>query len=257
MSDNEALVLLERRDDVAYLTLNSPPLNILTAAMMDGVTAALSEVAADATLKAVAVTANGKAFSAGADVGEHQPDNAPAMIGAFDRMFDAFEDLEVPVVMAVDGAAMGGGFELVMAADVLIASDRAKLGQPEILLAFFAPLGVAYLPVLIGPHKAMEVTSGGRTYSAEEMREAGLVTRVVPPDELEAALEAELKAFRKASPLILRMNVRQVKAQTVPALKAARKEAQRVFLDELVRTEDVREGIAAFFDKRRPVWKNR
>jgi len=256
MSDNP-VVLLETRDDVAYLTLNSPPLNIMTAAMMDALTDALAKVAADRSLKAVALTANGKAFSAGADVGEHEPENAPAMIGAFDRMFDAFEDLELPVVMAVDGAAMGGGFELVMAADVLIASDRAKLGQPEILLAFFAPLGVAYLPVLIGPHKAMEVTSTGRTYSAAEMREAGLVTRVVPPEDLEAALEAELKYYRKMSPLILRMNVRQVKAQTTPALKAARKQAQQVFLDELVKTEDVTEGIAAFFEKRRPAWKNR
>ncbi len=257
MSETDALVKLETRDRVAYLTLDSPPLNILTAAMMAGISDALETAAADRDLVAVAVTANGKAFSAGADVGEHRPENAPDMIAAFDRLFDRFEDLEVPVVMAVDGAALGGGFELVLAADVLLATERATFGQPEIRLAFFAPLGVAYLPHLVGPKAAMEITCSGRSFDAATLHRWGLVSRVVPPDDLEAALEAELKDLRRASPLVMRLNVRQVRRQLGPALSEARKEAQRVFLDELMATEDVREGIAAFFEKRRPAWKNR
>ena len=258
MSGNDGSILLvETRDGVAYVTLNDPPLNILTARMMDAISRALEGIAANDSLVAVAFQAKGKAFSAGADIGEHRPENAPAMIAAFDRMFDRFAALDVPVVMAVDGAALGGGFELVMIADVLLASERARFGQPEILLAFFPPAAVAYLPSRIGPAKAMEVTAGGRTYDAATMRDWGLVSRVVVPEELDGALEATLKSFRKASPLVMRMNVRTLKAIRGDAEERARKEAQRIFLDELMATEDVREGIASFFEKRRPEWKNR
>ena len=103
------------------------------------------------------------------------------------------------------------GFELVMAADVLLAGEKAKFGQPEILIGFFAPVGVAYLPKLVGTAKAMEITCSGRTYSGEEMRASGLVTKVVPSESLVEEMEGYLKDFRKVSPLVLRMNVRMLK----------------------------------------------
>ncbi len=257
MNDSYKTIKLELRKDVAYLTLSSPPLNVLSGAMMDEITAALGVVASDRTLKALAVTAEGKAFSAGADVGEHKPEAAPEMIGAFSRMFRAFGALEVPVVMAVDGAALGAGFELVMMADVLIASERATFGQPEILLGFFAPVGVAWLPALVGQARALEITCSGRSYPAEQMRAWGLVSRVVSSETLEEELEKTLKDFRKASPLVMRLNVRMVKRLAGRPFEEARLEAEKVFLEELMATEDVQEGIASFFEKRRPEWKNR
>jgi cyclohexa-1,5-dienecarbonyl-CoA hydratase len=257
MSEAGSVVEFELRDDVAYITLNSPPLNILTADMMTGICEAVEKIAADDSLKAVAFQANGKAFSAGADVEEHKPDQAPTMIGVFSRMFTLLGALEIPIVMAVDGAAMGGGFELTMMADVLIASDRAKFGQPEIRIGFFAPLGVAYLPQLVGPQRAMEITCGGRAYSAEQMKEFGFVSYVVGPQELEERLEKTLKDFRAASPLVMRLNVRTLKRVMGRPMEEARKEAEKVFLDELMVTEDVQEGIASFYEKRKPAWKNR
>ncbi len=242
--------------DVAYIKLVSPPLNILSEAMMNEISGALEEIGADGNLKAVVIGAEGKAFSAGADVGEHQPEKAPAMIAAFSRMFSQLNRLEIPLVIAVDGAALGAGFELAMAADVLIATERSKFGQPEIRLGFFAPLGVAILPSLVGSARAMEITCSGRTYSAAEAREWGLVAEVVPVDHLEETVEALLDDFRKASPLVMRMNVRQVKRSRPVDFEQARLDAERVFLDELMRTGDVKEGIASFFEKRRPEWKN-
>ena len=257
MTDAENIVVLEIRDDVAYITLNSPPLNILTAAMMNGICDAVEKIAADTTVKAVAFKANGKAFSAGADVEEHKPEQAATMIGSFSRMFTLLGGLEVPIVMAVDGAALGGGFELTMMADVLLATERAKFGQPEIRIGFFAPLGVAYLPQLVGPQRAMEITCGGRTYSAAEMEAFGFVSYVVPPEELEARLEQTLKGFRAASPLVMRLNVRTLKQVMGKPMEEARKAAEKVFLEELMVTEDVQEGIASFYEKRKPVWKNK
>jgi cyclohexa-1,5-dienecarbonyl-CoA hydratase len=144
-----------------------------------------------------------------------------------------------------------------MAADVLLAGERAKFGQPEILIGFFAPLGVAYLPALVGTAKAMEITCSGRTYSGADMKECGFVTKVVPSDELATEREGYLDDFRKASPTILRMNVRLLKRLRGRPYEEARREAERVFLEELMATEDVREGIASFKEKRKPSWKNK
>ena len=257
MSDHTfELIAFSIRDDVAYLHLDNPPVNIMTGAMMDELSAALESVAGNRELKAVAFTAGGKAFCAGADVGEHSPENAPAMIESFGRLFRKLDALEVPVVMAVNGAAMGAGFELILMADVLLAAEEATFGQPEIRLGFFAPVGVVELPARVGRARAMEITCSGRGYSAEEMIRMGLVTRAVPAAELETALETVLKDFRRASPLVLRLNTRTLKGARATNFAAAMDEAERVFLEELMTSADPSEGIAAFYEKRRPEWKN-
>lgn len=247
----------ERREDVGYLTLDNPPVNILTQALMDALGAQLESAGADRTLKALAITGAGKAFSAGADVGEHEPARAGEMIAAFGRLFRILDALEIPVVMAVNGAALGAGFELALLADVLLAAESASFGQPEIRLGFFAPVGIVELPALVGRAKAMEITCSGRSYSAAEMQACGLVSRVVPDAELADALEAVLKDFRRASPLVMRLNVRTLKRLRGRPFALALAEAERVFLEELMVAEDPREGIAAFYAKRRPEWRNR
>jgi len=250
-------VRYEVREDVAYITLEAPPVNILSAAIMRELTRAVERAQLDRSLKAVALTAAGRTFSAGADVGEHQPGEADAMIGAFSGLFQALGASELPIVMAVDGAALGAGFELVMMADVLLASERATFGQPEIRLGFFAPVAVAWLPARIGVARALEITCTGRTYTAPEMLAIGLVSRVVPPDGLSAALESVLADLRRASPAIMRMNVRLTRQLAGRPFEASRREAERVFLEDLMKMEDVREGIASFYEKRRPAWRNR
>jgi len=257
MTENTAGVSYSAGDHTARLVLDAPPLNILTQRLMDDLAAALDQAAADASLTSVLITANGKAFSAGADVGEHRPEQAPGMIASFSRLFERLGSMPVPVVMAVDGAALGAGFELAMMADVLLASDRATFGQPEIRLGFFAPLAVAWLPERIGLARAIEVTGTGRTYSAAEMHSMGLVSQVVAPTELTEAADKLVTGFAKASPAVMRLNVRMLRTLRGRPYEEARREAERVFLDELMGLEDVLEGIAAFYEKRRPAWKNR
>jgi cyclohexa-1,5-dienecarbonyl-CoA hydratase len=250
-------VRYDSREGVAQITLDAPPLNILTAALMDDVGAAIARATADPGAKALVLRAEGRAFSAGASVEEHRPEQVGAMIASFGRLFRTLDACELPVVIAVAGAALGGGFELAMMADVLIATEEATFGQPEIRLGFFAPVGVVRLPALVGPARAMEITCSGRTYSAAEMHAFGLVSRVVAAAQLDEAVETVLKDFRRASPFILRMNTRVLKSLRGVSFAPALEEAERVFLSELMPTEDVQEGLAAFFEKRKPVWKNR
>jgi cyclohexa-1,5-dienecarbonyl-CoA hydratase len=223
---------------------------------MEQINRVLVNVHENREIKAVVIAAEGKAFSAGADVGEHTPEKAGDLIASFGRLFRLLRALDVPIVMAVDGAALGAGFELILMADVLIAGEAATFGQPEIRLGFFAPVGVALLPSLVGRARAMEITASGRVYTAREMHDFGLVTRVVGAGEIEEATEAVLKDFRRASPLILQMNVRMLKELEDKPFEEALTRAEQVFLEELMKTEDVREGIASFFEKRKPVWKN-
>jgi cyclohexa-1,5-dienecarbonyl-CoA hydratase len=257
VTERAATVQFNVRDGVAFLTLDAPPLNILSMAMMDDLTEALERAAADRTLVAVVIGAAGRAFSAGADIGEHRPEQAPAMIAAFSRLFAVLGAIELPLLMAVDGAALGAGFEVALMADILLASDRSTFGQPEIRLGFFAPVGVTALPARVGIQRAIEITCTGRTYTAAEMASMGLVGRVVPSGELGQALETVLTDLRRASPLVMRMNVRVLRQSLGQPFDVSRPAAERIFLDELMVTEDVREGIAAFYEKRRPAWKNR
>jgi len=250
-------VQLDVRDGVAYVTLNAPPLNILTADLMVSLAEAVEHAQQDKSLRAIALTATGRAFSAGADVGEHRPDQAPAMISAFSRLFEALGASELPLVAAVDGAALGAGFELALMADILLASDRSTFGQPEIRLGFFAPVGVSWLATRIGVGHALEVTCTGRKFTAAEMAAMGLVSRVVPSDDIEAALETVLDDLRRSSGAVMRMNVRLTRQLFGRPFEEGRRTAERVFLDELMATSDVREGIAAFFEKRTPHWQHR
>ncbi len=251
-----SLVELTIDGDVAYLTLNNPPVNIMTAAVMESLSGHLETIAGDRDLKAVAVTGTGKAFCAGADVGEHRPEQVGPMITAFGRLFRQLDALEIPVVMAVGGAAMGAGFELILMADVLVAAENATFGQPEIRLGFFAPVGVVVLPELVGRARAMEITCSGRSYTAAEMVRFGLVSQVVPDAALTDALETVLKDFRKASPLVLRLNTRTLKRMRPGNFAADLAAAEKIFLEELMTSADPVEGIEAFYGKRRPEWKN-
>ena len=250
------LLRLEIFEDAAYLTLNAPPLNIMTIAMMRELNQALSEVAGDNTLKALVIRAEGKAFSAGADVGEHAPEEAPKLIEAFEALFLKLDALHIPIVAAVQGSALGAGFELAIMADIIAAEETAKLGQPEIKLGFFAPVGVARLSALVGPALAVEITGAGKTYSAKAMQDMGIVRMTVPEGGLGDTVEAVLKDFRGLSPHILRMNLRMVQELQGKPFAEALKTADKVFLDELMKTEDAQEGLAAFLGKRRPDWKN-
>src|SRR5215472_10410771 len=194
--------------DVATITLNRPPLNILTLEIIRELDNTLKEIAEQTNLKAVVLTANGKAFCAGVDVADHTPDRVEPMIREFGQLFTRLRTLPMPTIALVQGAALGGGCELAIACDLVIAAESAKFGQPEIKLGVFPPIAAALFPQLIGYQQAARLLFSGETITADEAARLGLVTTVVADGELEAALERLLARLRGMSAAALHMTKR-------------------------------------------------
>ncbi len=248
-------------DGVARLTLNKPPLNVLDIAMMREINTALEELNDDSSVKVLVFQAAGgsKAFSAGVDVSEHTADMVEEMIEVFHRIFRLLDGLEVPTVAVVGGAALGGGCELALFCDMVIASEKASFGQPEIQVGVFPPVAAVALPGIVGPKKAMEMVLTGDRIRAAEAERLGLVNRVVPPEELRAAADEFVAKLAKLSGAVLRLTKRAVRMGIAHTGHFAEglTAVEELYLGLLMSTEDAHEGLAAFMEKRAPVWKDR
>jgi cyclohexa-1,5-dienecarbonyl-CoA hydratase len=244
---------------VARITLNKPPLNVLNIAMMREINAALEELDDDPSVKVLVFEAaeGSKAFSAGVDVSEHTADKVEEMIEVFHRIFRLLDKLEVPTVAVVGGAALGGGCELVLFCDMVIASERASFGQPEIQVGVLPPIAVVALPAIIGPKKAMEMVLIGDRIRAPEALQLGLVNKVVPPEELRAAADEFVGKLAKLSGAVLRLTKRAVRLGSAGSFADGLAAVEELYLGSLMETEDAHEGLAAFMEKRPPVWKDR
>jgi len=165
--------------------------------------------------------------------------------------------VQVPVVAAVQGACLGGGMELAIACDVVIASQKALFGQPEIKLGFFPPYAAIRLPQLVGPAKAIEICTTGKRYTADQAVAMGFVSQAVAPEQFEEAVDKLMGEIRSSSPLILRLNKRAVKQHLGMNFEEALAGVSDLFLNTLMKTQDTLEGIRSFEEKRKPVWNNR
>ena len=252
-------IAFEKQDGVARLTLNKPPLNVLDIAMMREINAALEGLGDDASVKVLVFEAaeGSKAFSAGVDVSEHTAEMVEEMIEVFHRIFRQLDALEIPTVAVVGGAALGGGCELVLFCDMVIASEKASFGQPEIQVGVLPPIAVIALPNIIGPKKAMEMVLIGDRIRADEAERLGLVNKVVPPEELQAAAEEFVGKLVKLSGAVLRLTKRAVRVGSVGSFTDGLAAVEEVYLGPLMGTEDAHEGLSAFAEKRAPVWKDR
>ena len=261
-------IRFEVSDGVARLTLNKLPLNVLNIAMMREINTALEGLGDNPSVKVLVFEAaeGSKAFSAGVDVSEHTADKVREMIEVFHRIFRLLDRLEVPTVAVVDGAALGGGCELVLFCDMVIASERASFGQPEIQVGVLPPIAVIALPDIIGPKKAMEMVLIGDRIRAPEALQLGLVNKVVPPEELRAAADEFVGKLAKLSGAVLRLTKRAVRMGEQGSRGAGEQRSrfavglaavEELYLGLLMATEDANEGLAAFMEKRAPVWKDR
>jgi cyclohexa-1,5-dienecarbonyl-CoA hydratase len=252
-------IRFEVSDGVARLTLNKPPLNVLDIAMMREINAALEGLGDDPTVKVLVFQAaeGSRAFSAGVDVAEHTADMVEEMIEVFHRIFRLLDGLEVPTVAAVGGAALGGGCELALFCDMVIASEKASFGQPEIQVGVFPPVAAVALPGIVGPKKALEMMLTGDRIRAAEAERLGLVNKVVPPEELRAAADEFVGKLAKLSGAVLRLTKRAVRIGSVGSFDDGLAAVEELYLGPLMSTEDAQEGLAAFMEKRAPVWKDR
>jgi cyclohexa-1,5-dienecarbonyl-CoA hydratase len=212
-------------------------------------------VAGDASAAVLVVTGEGRAFCAGVDVADHTAERVDAMIESFHRALTRLVELEIPVVAAVNGAALGGGMELMLACDLVLAREGAKVGQPEIQLGVLPPFAAAVLPRRVGRATAMDICLTGRTLTAEEAHGLGLVQHVYPRETFDENADAFVKGLASLSPPVLRLTKRAVLEGARAPLPDALRAIERLYLDELMKLEDAQEGLSAFMEKRPPAWK--
>ena len=242
---------------VARMTLARPPLNIMTIPMMEELNDALDEAALRPGLKCVLLEAQGKAFSAGVDVEDHMGDRIKPMLEAFHGIFRRLHALDCVTVAAVQGAALGGGAELATFCDLVVASESATLGQPEIKVGVFPPIAALHYPVRVGQQRALQLLLSGQVIGAAEALRIGLVDRVVPPDKLAETVEAEIARFTAQSAAVLGLTKRAVREAAGIPFEIALSRLEDLYQHELMATEDAHEGLKAFAEKRKPVWLNR
>lgn len=255
MSDLKHLKF-EAADGAARITLARPKHNVMNIDMMNELNGLLEELRADKELKCVVILGEGRSWCAGVEVGDHRPELVHDMVSVFSRIFELINQLDVPIIAAVHGACVGGGMELAIGCDIVLASSSAKFGQPEIKLGFFPPYAVVRLNELIGPAKTIEICTTGRTYSARQALEMGFVNQVVEDERFSQAVNDMVEEICGNSPLIVRMNKRAVKMIQGLAFAEASEKANDYFLNSLMKTEDTLEGLTSFEEKRKPVWKN-
>ncbi len=243
-------------EGIGRVTINHPPLNILTRNVMAELRAELERLESEQSLRVLLLAAEGKHFSAGADVGEHLPPDFKEMIPEFLDTVAAIEAFPLPVIAAVQGRCLGGGFELVLGADLVIAAESAKLGQPEIMLGVIPPAACALLPDLCPRAAAAEIVFTGEAISAKRGLEMGIVWKVVADDTLrEEARDAATKIARHSA-AALRIAKRSLRATTAVTHTAAMAAVGKIYVEELMDTEDALEGLNSFLEKRQPTWKH-
>lgn len=248
-----AMLLYEKKGAVGILTVNRPEaLNAINSALLDELYDKVSEIAADESVRCLILTGSGKAFVAGADIGEmkdlsKQEGYEFGMRGH--RSFTAVENLEIPVIAAVNGYALGGGCELALCADIRIASERAKFAQPEVGLGITPGFGgTQRLIRTVNRAKAMEMILTARTVSAQEALEMGLVSRVVPGEELMNTALALAEAIAANAPVAVRNAKAAVRRSYARELNEDLEAEAKLFAD-CFETEDQRMAMTAFVNK--------
>jgi len=243
---------------VARITLDRPPLHIIDFAMMDALEQAIATVAHEPRVAAAILTSTGdKAFSAGVDVKIHTPEEAPAMLERFHRVIRAVGALPCPTIAGVHGVALGGGFELALACDMIVAEEGSSFGFPEIWLGCFPPVAAAMLPHIITPQKAYELVLSGEPITAAEAKQLGLVNLLTARGTLEAALAGYVSLFAEKSVAALRVAKRALRLGEEQRTGDALRQIEALYRDDLMKSEDAREGIRAYLEKREAKWKDR
>jgi cyclohexa-1,5-dienecarbonyl-CoA hydratase len=246
----------ELKEGVAILTLNRPPVNVLNIEMMEEINAYLEGLKKEKSLKLLVIQAMGKAFSAGVDVGEHLGELVYKMIEGFHKMFRLMDSLKVPSIAIVNGSALGGGCELALYCDMVIATEKSKFGQPEIQVGVFPPIAALIFPRMIGRKKAMELVLSGDTISAQEALALGLINKVVPEASLANEANGYIEKFKKLSGIVLKLAKEATLAGLNDDVDKGLKVIEKIYLDRLMKTNDALEGLKAFLEKRKPTWKD-
>ena len=243
-----------------WITLDRPPLNVMDTAMMRSLSRALTPLLDARTSNCEFLVFRGageRAFSAGAEVADHTPERVSGMLAAFHQLFRQLERAECVTIAAVQGHCLGGGMELASFCDFVIATESAEFAQPEIKLGCFPPVAMVTLPALIGPRAAMDLILTGRTISAAEAQRLGIVTQVVPDGRLDAATQEFISSLKRLSPSVLELTLRTMRRRQFDNFDAELAKIEQIYLGQLMKMADAREGVRAFLEKRPATWRGR
>ncbi len=241
---------------VATLTLKRPPLNVMNIDMMEQMNAALLELRGRKGLKVLLVRGSAQAFSAGIDISEHTRERVARLLQVFHRIFETIRLLDVIAVAAVEGVAYGGGFQLAIGCNLVVASESSRFAVPEINLGLFPPLAAVVLPRAAPRRKAMEWILTGEEIPAPELMSYGLVNRVLPDATFDARLDEFIVQLSSKSGPVLQLAKRAQTESYYSGYEEALYKAENLYLRDLMVLDDPIEGVAAFLEKRTPSWQD-
>jgi cyclohexa-1,5-dienecarbonyl-CoA hydratase len=239
---------------VARIVLRHPPLNVIDIPMMEELSQSVAEIEARQDVSLIVFSGDGKAFSAGVDVAAHIPDKVEEMLTKFHAVIRKLVATKKITIAEVQGHCLGGGAELAMVCDIVYTTESAQWGFPEIMLGCYPPVASTALAALVGQKRAAELILTGRSIRGKEAAEIGLANRAIPENELSSIVEECIGHLRRLSPAALALAKRASYAWDSMHFDKGLARAERIYLDELMKTSDAQEGIRAFMDKREPKW---
>ena len=250
-------VAVESQGPLARITFSHPPLNVFDFRMMDELMVAFQQVEECGEISVVVISGGEKAFSAGVDVAVHTADKIQSMFQKFHGLVLALTRSSKITIAEVHGACLGGGAELAMVCDMCFTTPDAKWGFPEITLGCYPPVACTALAALVGEKRAADLIFTGRTFSGTQAAEWGLANSAHSKDEIQGAIQERLDHLFKLSPAALRHAKKAFYAWDSIHLDKGLARAEKIYIEELMQTQDAKEGIQAWLEKRKPEWKGR
>ncbi len=251
------LIRLETAQGIARLTLDRAPANVLSVDLMSEVIAALEGLEYQRDVKLLVVSGTGRYFSAGFELSEHIGERSYVMLENFRKIIELLGKMDKPSLAVVAGPALGAGCMLAVACDMVLAGASTKFGFPEIKAGVFNTVATALLPRLVGRKRAFEMILGGTSLPAAEAERIGLVSRVVPDENLAAEAAALVQRFQEGSAPVLQSARKAFAGGADQSFADAVRHAEDVYLNQLMASEDAEEGLRSVMAKRKPVWKDR